>query len=231
MEIKKSINNFGYKEYKFMKDNKIFTISFMGNGDLYWSLVNLNQNIDDDFDYDTFTITPDDNFDIYSLFYKLYLKIKNANIYESDDELLSYRDKDEFELSKKRQNENKMWSKRLKQKECYHELFDGEKITWISDDRDYDKDQIVQISKEDNSLILEFARKDKIDKDVYHYLSSHSTYSITIRFRNSGSSYDPFNLAFMDMYNNLDNYDFNRNQQEEILNQIHINDYLSLNKK
>lgn len=229
MQINKSINSFGYKEYEFIKDNKIFKISFSANGDLYWSLANLN--VGENLDYDTFTITIDDNYDIYSLFYKLYLNIKNANIYEADDELLYYGSKDEFELSKKRQNESKLWSKRLKQKECYEELFDGEKITWISDDRDHDKDQMVQISKKDNAFILEFARKDKKDKDIYHYLPSFSSYLIGIRFRNSGSSYDPFNLAFMDMYNALDKYSFSKNNHDGLPDQTCIEEYTKLLRK
>ena len=229
MQINKSINSFGYKEYEFIKDNKIFKISFMGNGDLYWSLTNLN--VGENLDYDIFTITADDNYDIYSLFYKLFLNIKNANIYETDNEFLYYNYQDNFELSIKRHNKNKLWSQRLKQKECYQELFDGEKITWISDDRDYDKDQIVQISKKDNSFILEFARKDKKDKDIYHYLSSFSSYLIGIRFRNSGSSYDPFNLAFMDMYNALDKYFFSKTNHDEIEGQTCMEEYAKLLRK
>ena len=31
--------------------------------------------------------------------------------------------------------------------------------------------------------------------------------SISIRFRNSGSLYDPFNMIFMRMFNKLQNYD------------------------
>ena len=43
------------------------------------------------------------------------------------------------------------------------------------------------------------------------------TYSI--RFRNSGSRYEPFNICFMQMYNELKNYDSN-------CHQIHIEEYL-----
>ena len=44
-----------------------------------------------------------------------------------------------------------------------------------------------------------------------------------IRFRNSGSRYEPYNLAFMNMYNSLSEYDPNYHQ-------IHIEEYL-YNKK
>ena len=50
----------------------------------------------------------------------------------------------------------------------------------------------------------------------------HSPTYIPIRFRNSGSSYDPFNIVFMKMYNEMKNID----DINDIGHQIHIEEYL-----
>ena len=46
---------------------------------------------------------------------------------------------------------------------------------------------------------------------------------ITIRFRNSGSRYDPFNIIFMRLYQGLCNLDYEYHQ-------IHIEEYLQESK-
>ena len=229
MEIKKTTNGFGYKQYEFIKDNKIFKISFMGNGDLYWSLTNLN--INDSTDYDVFTISIDDNYDIYCILQKLYLDIKNAKIYDTFDEVSLFNiynedeELDDFEKKINAKDKQKIKAQKLKERDAYNLLFNNEKISWISDDSDYDTDSILQISQKDNTFILEFVRKDKEDKDKFHYLSSYSNCSISIRFRNSGSRYDPFNIIFMNMYNDLANYNFKMQENEEIEGQLSIFEY------
>ena len=67
-----------------------------------------------------------------------------------------------------------------------------------SDEEDADTSSILNISKTDNNQIkLEFI-KNKPENGFY------LTYAI--RFRNSGSTYDPFNFRFMELYNSLCNY-------------------------
>ena len=65
------------------------------------------------------------------------------------------------------------------------------------------------IKKEEDTFIVKF-EKSKVE-DIF------LTYSV--RLRNSGSRYDPFNLFFMRMYLNLVNY-------EPDFHQIHIEEYL-----
>lgn len=50
----------------------------------------------------------------------------------------------------------------------------------------------------------------------------HSPNYIPIRIRNSGSSYDPFNIVFMKMYNKMKKID----DTKDIGHQIHIEEYL-----
>ena len=207
MKIVKDREN-GYNRYTFIKDNKKFIICFFGNGDLYW-MINTKD------DYDVFTINFDDNFEVYSLLLKLYLAVKNASVYDDDP---FYFGEDAFEKSVNVREKQKMSQKRLKEAYFYPELFDGEKITWISDNTDYAKEEIVQISLDGDTFIIEFARKDKKDKD--RLLFSNPGGVIGIRFRNSGSMYDPFNLPFMDMYNDLDKINLNnKKENKEIVGQ------------
>jgi len=216
MEFRKGRDSFGYPEYALIKGEKSFKILFGNNGDLYWTFTDLS---DAKINYGTFMITIDDDYFIYSLFEKLYLKIKNVKVYDNDPL------EDDFMIFSDMHNPMDL-NKRLRYLKCYNELFDGEKITWISDDRDYDKDQIVQISKHDDSFLLEFARRDKADLDKHNYLHCFDDFSVGIRFSNSGSSYDPFNIVFIQMYNDLDGYSKDNNRNNEIEGQIHIDDYL-----
>ena len=234
MEIKKTIDNVNHKQYAFIKDNKIFKISFGSNGDLYWSLTNLN--IEEDLDYDVFTISIEDNYEVYSLLKKLYLDIKNAKISDIDDEFPLFRfnrneDLDDYEKNLNTKYKEKEKAQKLKEREAYNLLFNDDKIIWVSDDRDYDKDQMVIISQKDNTFILEFVRKDKEDKDIYHYMTSFSSYLISIRFRNSGSTYDPFNVIFMNMYNSLAHINFEKDDVKQIEGQISIFEHQTLFKK
>ena len=58
-------------------------------------------------------------------------------------------------------------------------------------------DDVVRIIKQENNYHLEFTRPEEYE-DPYHWGSNKI---IAIRFRNSGSYYDPFNVAFMSMFN------------------------------
>ena len=103
----------------------------------------------------------------------------------------------------------------------YNELFDKENntITWYSDETNHEVANILKIRKESKSFELEFYIQPYIegyDRDF------NSLYHIPIRFRNSGSSYDPFNIVFMRMYEKMKQvYDIN-----DYGHQIHIEEYL-----
>lgn len=78
-------------------------------------------------------------------------------------------------------------------------------IIWHSDDDVYDESSVLRIKKMDELFIVEFTKSNN---------KMFETFSI--RFRNSGSRYDPYNISFMNMYRKLYNYDY----------QISIEDYL-----
>lgn len=72
-------------------------------------------------------------------------------------------------------------------------LFIDDKIMWYSDDYSIDEASLLVISKIDDYYELEFNK------------SKNKTFAKTffVRFRNSGSRYDPYNVTFMNMYKEL----------------------------
>lgn len=90
-------------------------------------------------------------------------------------------------------------------------LFKNEMIEWYSDELPIDIASKLTIKKEDDTFKVIFEKSKKIYDGIF------ITY--TIRFRNSGSRYNPFNISFMNMYNELKKYDPDNNQ-------IHIEEYL-----
>lgn len=81
-------------------------------------------------------------------------------------------------------------------------LFKNGKIEWHSDDFPYEESSILTISKEGNIFNVEFRLSDK--RNLF------STFSI--RICNSGSRYYPYNVSFMNMYNELLEYDYEKDK-------------------
>ena len=84
-----------------------------------------------------------------------------------------------------------------------NKLFKYGKIEWHSDDFPYDEASILTISKKNDFYIVEFRLSDKSN-----IFSTHS-----IRICNSGSRYKPYNVPFMNMYNELLEYDFDKEKR------------------
>ena len=82
----------------------------------------------------------------------------------------------------------------------YNKLVDDDKrIVWISDDGPFEsQDRLVISKKDEHTYRLTFIRTDVVTPHEYK-----NRFGISIRFRNSGSQYDPLNFYFMDMYNQL----------------------------
>jgi hypothetical protein len=156
-----------------------FEILFGGNGDLYFSPKMKRIELFDLDDPIKFIITLDDNY-LYEVFNDLYNNIIN---YKVSDNLSS-----DF-----------LYQKRVDISRKYP-LVNNNIISWHSDEDEASISSILNISKENDNIILEF-NKSRVDDDMY------KTYSI--RFRNSGSTYKPFNFSFVELYNKLCDYYFN----------------------
>ena len=213
MQIKIDENEDG-KVITLEEDSKIFTMFFAGNLDLYWTFDNLDE------DYFSkngeFYITKE-NYYIYSLFEKLYEDISKCEIiYGNSFEMLNITTLFDLETMDSKKEEHREF---IKHSSNYEELYNNGIITWISDDRDYRFLYKAQIIKDEDMFIINFSREKNEDNNY-----SLGARIINIRFRNSGSSYDPFNVLFMNLYNGLCKYDPNDKQ-------IHIEEYLYSLKK
>ncbi|MBR4230714.1 MAG: hypothetical protein IKR74_00980 [Bacilli bacterium] len=219
MVVKKEKSESGLNVF-LEKDGKQLGFTFGGNGDLYWLIKTKNHDEDK-----TFVITKE-NYGIYDLFEQLFEDIKNINIFELDEDDLPYYIETELEKLEyleelKQRNE----SEKIKYRELgyanYHELFDEKTktITWYSDETAHEVANILKIRKEDDRFIIEFSIQPHLDGYDEDF---HKSYYIPIRFRNSGSSYSPFNIVFMRMYNAMKEVD----DINDIGHQIHIEEYI-----
>ena len=206
LKYNKIKTDFGYT-INIYDSNKILTITFGGNLDLYWYLSSKEKK-----EVDTFEITKE-NYFLYSLFDILYNDIVNCNLFKLYDEELSF--VNSIKELQKIYNRKKELNIIFSEYEEYKRLYNGEYICWYSDDDSIEDANYVKIIKDDDKYILEF---------FSNFKSNTLWLSNTIRFRNSGSRYMPFNMIFMEMYNSLCTSDYDENQ-------IHIEEYLYKKKK
>lgn len=83
------------------------------------------------------------------------------------------------------------------------------KIEWRSDDFDFDDASILSIEKVKDVFCITFQKSNST--------GLHLTFAV--RFRNDGSSYSPFNITFMNMYNKLKKYDYQMHIEEILYEQ------------
>ena len=189
MVVKRYINQEGTFNYHLIDNNKELLIMFGGDGDLYFSFLKHYDN-----DNNKFVITKD-NMYVYNCFKELLNSLENPNLHKvSSLELECCETKEEIRnLYKKAEKYNE----KLKEESRYKDLYNNGVVCWHSDEFSYDTTDVVKIYNVGEEIILEF------EKNKYEDYKSE----IAIRFRNSGSYYNPFNSIFMQMYNNLNEYD------------------------
>lgn len=210
-------------------DDKYISFTFRGNLDLYWMIHRrYNNNINDNYKYDYFIITKE-NYNLYKLFENLFYNIENINIFDLDSFIPSYideNDKTEYLKERKKEIEKVKNSCRLYNNYNYNELFDVNNniITWYSDKTASKVSNILKIRKGKNEFKIEFYTQSYVDGYDEDF---HSINYIPIRFRNSGSRYNPFNQIFMKMYNDMNNIDDINDEGHQIC----IEEYLYNKKK
>ena len=183
MEINRTENDFHSYDYCFIDGEKKLTILFARNLDLYL-MINDDQLMKfREARTLSFDITKAD-YDVFCLFDSLYQDIMDCKIYEMRDVKDTYR----YE-----------YSKLVDSNQC---------ITWISDeDQEEIGDRFTMAKVNDDAYRLTFYRNDKVPDFGFK-----SPMYISIRIRNSGSRYQPFNCVFMKMYQDLQNLDPNYRQ-------------------
>lgn len=222
MKVIKNKTQFG-PTILFEENNKFLRFTFGGNGDLYWTIHSKSDN-----DEKTFVITKE-NYKVYTLFEQLFSDIENINIFDEENipfYIETEEEKYEYLKNRKKEIEREKNKYKLFNHSNYNELYDNNNkiITWYSDETAHKVANILKIKKVEDIFKIEFHTQPYIngyDKDF------HSTNYIPIRFRNSGSSYDPFNIVFMRMYNKMNKLD----DINDIGHQLHIEEYLYNKKK
>ncbi len=166
---------------KISDDVNTFEILFGGNGDLYFHPVINGMELYKKDKPIYFTISKVDGF-LFESFERLYTKICNYDAFDRVG-LSAENDISENEYQRKRDSYRE-----------YPLVNDGV-ISWHSDEDMSEIASVLNIRKLDTETFqLEFIKNKPVD-------ALYMTYSI--RFRNSGSTYDPFNFRFMELYNNL----------------------------
>ena len=187
MEITREKNSEGLYDYKFKCGDKTLWIFFGGNLYLYMILSD-NTLLEECVDKTiTFDITKE-NYELFSIFEQLYNDILSCKPYGEkieDDSLWFY-------------------------ETAYNNLYKNDTITWASDDDPIDSADRMSINKINDDLIRLTFKRTNLKTELPKY-----GHGISIRFRNSGSRYDPFNCNFMTMYKDIQTID-------PIYHQMHI---------
>ena len=219
-ELYKERNDGNYYDIELSREDKTLSIFFGGNLDLYFSLKK--------FGNDPTFIIGKDNYEIYALFDMLYNSVINANIYEklTDKEinffiLMSELEEEDYhqKIAEELKRREK-YERNLRKSTQYKNLVQDGVIIWKSDEYFDEIAPFIKIKRQENSFILEFGKplipnEYKNDAD----LMLMDPRRITVRFRNSGSRYEPFNIIFMKLYQGLCKLDYEHHQ-------IHIEEYL-----
>ena len=202
MEIIKNDTEFGV--HVFLKEgDKRLCIMYCGNFDLYWALYSNNVEEDNEF------VITKENYAIYQQFEMILNDIKNIAIHEEDQLPFYIKTKKEKKIYYGDRYDEIMEKERLYRKHNfanYNRLYnDKEKtITWYSDETNYQVANYLKIIKQKDTFKVVFNYQPHIDG---YDQDMHTKKSIAVRFRNSGSSCEPFNIVFMRMYNNIQEID------------------------
>lgn len=181
------IDNNGWYNYFFQNGENELGILFGGNGDLYF-----NSGFIHDREEATF-IADKQNMFLYSLLEEMFEDYEKCDVFKVYETSLETPE----ELQEKIERINNM-NKKLKESSLYKRVYQDNQITWVSDDSvstELEESNTVRIIKEDERFVFHFTYK---EKDLIR--------SNSIRFRNSGSRFEPFNLIMMKFFNKLQEY-------------------------
>lgn len=222
-KIKKWYGNDMVRGISFTRDSDILDIHFAGNLDLYFSFTSKCNH--------TSFIIGKENYEVWEIFDKLYQDIVNAHVFDFTEEdrnrVISFADavnEDYHEKLRYEEKNIKDMNENLKKYDSYKRLVNGKIIKWSSDDFYFDIAPYFVLTPLDNCYKISFGipiPERKLDGDERFALEGHKHGTISIRLRNSGSNYAPFNNVFMKLFSSLMNL-------EEEYHQIHIEEYLAL---
>lgn len=191
-------NNSCFEEIKdvLIRDGKqLLKIFYGSNFDLYIDIFG-DYSIDENDCYSaTFAIDHDQ--ELYKYFESLVDNIINCNIFDAGNN------------EPEKCNTEEQMNESLKIKSVYNLLVQDSIITLYSDNIYDEKANKLRIEKKDNKIILTF-----IDNP------DDPTFGFGIRICNSGSKYEPFNLCFMNLFNQLQALNKNENQKKLVVKDL-----------
>lgn len=189
------------KDILIRNEKKLLKIFYGSNGDLYLDIFG-DHNINEGENY-TATFSINQNQEIYQYFESLIDSIIKCKVFAvSDIELEMCNTKEQMnELLKS----NQLYNEGLKNSDVYNRLVQDSSIIWYSDNIYDEKANKLRIEKKDDKIILTF-----IDNP------DDPTFGFGIRICNSGSKYDPFNVCFMNLFNQLQTLN-KRNEQKKFV--------------
>lgn len=183
MKITREKDYLGFYELKMIKGPITLTISFGGNGDLYWNLIN-TENFDSQ--DECFIIDKEDG-TIYDLFQKLYFRLSNHQIFQVNER------EETFESLKTLHERNQEYNEELVEHPYFQDLCNGKYVEWHSDNEPFETGNrlIMSLDPIVGKLIINIKRTSR----KYDFLN--------VCFTHSGSRYSPFDLAFYENYRKL----------------------------
>ncbi len=205
MQVRKRKDELGYNEMEFENNGVVFRIFYGGNGDLYWKIIDKNETEKDKV---YFSITKE-NYEIFQMFEELYTRIENCDVYRvnSFEEELCDTAEEREELHKR----TKKLNEDLENQDCYESLCTDDFIVWHSDDAPFGQGTRLNIyqSRTRDSFLIVITKLNKEKEDF------------SVEISNSGSRYTPFNILFMNHYNQLSDIepDYHQIHIEEIMYQ------------
>lgn len=193
------------KEILFKEGKKTLKIFYGSNGDLYIDIFG-DHNIDKN-GYYTATFSINQNQDTYQFFKNLIENIISCNVFNvSDIELELCHTESQI---KKLLNARQVYNKELKNSSAYNKLVQDSIIIWCSDEIYDEKANKLQIENKNNQILLTFISN-----------PDDPTFGFGIRICNSSSKYDPFNLCFMQLFNQLQAWNKTFEQKKLILKKL-----------
>ncbi len=172
----------------FIRDGKKLLKIFLGaNGDLYFNVFGSRNQDENGLYISTFCIK--ENEEIYQYFEQLFSSIMDCKVFNTS--------KNEFEFCNSDKGIDEIGSVQkinvhLKMEESYKTLVHDNTIVWYSDNIYDESANILRIERDDEEIKLTF-----IDNP------EDPSFGFGIRICNSGSKYDPFNICFMNLFNQL----------------------------
>lgn len=187
MVVIKELSERGLYDIVLKQSNKELIMTFGGNLDLYWILIDKNRigNVSE------FLITKE-NYRIFSAFDRLFDRIEKSEVYHDlkKDYYIN-----EYEKENDIANISSL-NMELQQRRDFWYPFKNGMIHWYSDDGPIEDVNVLKIiRKDEDSYLIEFESNPK----------SFSKNSVC--FCNSGSRHNPYNIVFQEMFNDLQNYD------------------------